>query len=130
MITTLIIFAIICVIFAKIDANQFAKGKTISHFVNALEVIPMLILAYFLFKNYWLIGAMLVERLLFFNIALSRFRGKKWNYVTPEPKPASIIDRMAKAVFGMRGTLMYAVYLTVFIVLLILTFEIHTLIKL
>jgi len=122
MILTLVLFTLVNILLAYIDSRQFAKGKTISHILNGLEIIAILTIPYFLFHNWWLIGALLFNRLLFFNISLSLFRGKKWNYITPEPKPASIIDRVAKWIFGMHGTLMYSIYLIIFILLLIKTF--------
>jgi len=70
----------------------------------------------------WLIFALLFNRLLVFNIFLSLFRGLDWDYVTPENPPKSIIDRIAKMVFGMNGKLMYGVYSIVFIVLIIIIF--------
>jgi hypothetical protein len=122
MILTLIIFTLLNIGLAYIDSKQFAKGKTVSHILNGLEIIAILLIPYFLFHNWWLIAALLFNRLLIFNISLSLFQGKKWNYITPEIKPASIIDRLAKMVFGMRGTLMYLIYFIIFILLLIKTF--------
>jgi len=43
---------------------------------------------------------------------LSVFRGLKWDYISLEP--AAITDKIAKAVFGMNGMLMYGVYLMIF----------------
>ena len=122
MITTLILFTLANIILAYIDSKQFAKGKTISHILNGIEITAVLTIPYFLFHNWWLIGSLLFNRLLSFNISLSLFRGKKWNYITPDPKPDSWIDRIAKWIFGMRGTLMYSIYLIIFIILLIKTF--------
>jgi len=60
--------------------------------------------------------------LLVFNITLSLFRGLKWDYITLENPPKSIIDRVAKKIFGMNGKLMYSIYLLIFIILTTIAF--------
>ena len=86
--------------------------RVIKHGLNGLVYAGMLAIPHFLFANYWLIGALLFNRLMVFNIALSIFRGLKWDYISREP--AAITDKIAKAVFGMNGMLMYGVYLAIF----------------
>lgn len=113
---TIGIFFFANIILAKIDAAQFAKSKFVKHGINALEYGAMIAVPYHLFKDYWLIGALLFLRLLVFNISLSLFRKLKWYYVSPERK--SIIDRIAFSIFGYNGKLMYAVYLAVLICLI------------
>ncbi len=122
MITTLILFTLANIILAYIDSKQFAKGKTISHILNGIEITAVLTIPYFLFHNWWLIGALLFNRLLVFNITLSLFRGLKWDYITLENPPKSIIDRVAKKIFGMNGKLMYSIYLLIFIILTTIAF--------
>ena len=114
MIYTLPIFTVINIIMAFIDSRVIGKGRKVLHGINGLIYISMVAVPVWWFENYWLIGAMLFDRLLFFNISLSLFRGLRWTYISPAPK--AITDRMAKAVFGNRGKLMYGVYLILFIV--------------
>ena len=122
MVLTLLIFAVLNISLAFIDAHKIFKGNTINHVINAAVYIAMVAVSFFIFHNVWLIIALLFNRLLVFNIALSLFRGLNWDYVTPENPPKSIIDRIAKMVFGMNGKLMYGVYAAVFIVLIIIIF--------
>lgn len=112
MILTITIFTIVNIFLAQLDSRKIGENKLIKHGLNGLVYVAILAVPYFLFSNYWLIGALLFNRLLVFNIALSVFRGLKWDYISPAPK--AITDKLAKAVFGNNGTLMYGVYLLVF----------------
>ena len=112
MILTITIFTIVNIFLAQIDSRKIGENKLIKHGLNGLVYAAILAVPYFLFSNYWLIGALLFNRLLVFNIALSVFRGLKWDYISPEPK--AITDKLAKAVFRNNGMLMYGVYLTIF----------------
>ena len=120
MITTLIIFTIANIVLAWLDANKIIKGTTINHAINGAIYVAMVAIPYFIFHNYFLIGALLFNRLLVFNIALSLFRELEWDYISTSP--ISIVDKITKMIFGMNGKLMYAVYLAVFIVLVACTF--------
>jgi len=112
MILTLTIFTIVNIFLAQLDSRKNGEKKVIKHGLNGLVYVAILAVPYFLFGNYWLIGALLFNRLLVFNIALSVFRGLKWDYISPEPK--AITDKLAKTVFGNNGMLMYGVYLAIF----------------
>ena len=112
MILTITIFTIVNIFLAQIDSRKIGENKLIKHGLNGLVYAAILAVPYFLFSNYWLIGALLFNRLLVFNIALSVFRGLKWDYISPEPK--AITDKLAKAVFRNNGMLMYGVYLLIF----------------
>ncbi len=121
MILTLILFTIANIILAAIDAHKIVDLKsTIKHGINAAVYIAMIAIPFFVFHNYFLIGAILFNRLLVFNIALSLFRKLSWDYISPDP--ASIVDRVAKSVFGNNGKLMYEVYAGIFILLTALSF--------
>jgi len=124
MILTLILFSIANIILAFIDAHKIIKGKWIKHGVNAAFYIALVAIPYFVFHNWFLVVALLFNRLLIFNIALSKFRSLKWDYVTPEDPPKPITDRLAKMIFGMNGKAMYLTYLIIFITLTVLTFVI------
>jgi len=122
MIITLILFSIANVILAYLDAHKIIKGKAINHVINAAIYVAMVAVPYFIFHNYFLIAALLVNRLLVFNIMLSLFRGLRWNYISPSP--TSITDKIAKSIFGNKGSLMYVIYAIIFVVLTILSFVI------
>lgn len=120
MIILLIAFVLLNIALAFVDAKRIIKSKNISHVLNAAVYLGFIAIPFFLFKNYWMIGAILFIRLTVFNIALSKFRGLKWDYVSP--MPAAITDRMARAVFGANGALMYGIYAAILTGLLIMTF--------
>ena len=120
MIATLIIFTIANIVLAWLDANKIIKGTTINHAINGAVYVAMVAIPYFIFHNYFLIEALLFNRLFVFNIALSLFRELEWDYISTSP--ISIVDKLAKLVFGMNGKLMYAVYLIIFVAFVICTF--------
>lgn len=113
MITTIAIFAVLNVALAFIDSRVIGKGRLVLHGLNALIYLATVAIPVWLFNNYWLIGCLLAIRLVVFNIGLNLFRGFTWNYISPSP--AAITDRIAKAVFGKRGTLMYLIYFVLLI---------------
>jgi len=117
---TLILFTVANIVLAFIDAHKILKSKTINHVVNAAIYIALVAVPYFIFHNYFLIAALLFNRLIFFNMFLSLFRGLPAFYM---PKhPASFVDRLANSVFGTNGKKMYAVYAGLFIVLTVISF--------
>jgi hypothetical protein len=120
MILTLILFSIANLILAYLDAHKIIKGNTINHLLNACIYIGIVAVPFLLFKNWFLIAALLFNRLLVFNIMLSLFRGLNWSYISPSP--ISVTDKIAKKIFSNNGKLMYAVYAVVFIVLTIISF--------
>lgn len=120
MITTLILFTIANIILAAIDAHKIGLSTTIKHGINAAVYISMIAIPFFIFHNYFLIVALLLNRLLVFNIALSLFRKLSWDYISLDP--ASITDKIAKSIFGTNGKLMYEVYGVGFILFTILSF--------
>ena len=120
MIYTIIAISILNVVLAFIDAHKIVKGKVINHIINGAIYACIIFVPYFLFHNWLLIAALLFNRLLFFNIFLSLFRGKKWDYIPLQP--ISITDKWAKKVFDDNGQLMYGVYAVIFAVLIIFSF--------
>lgn len=120
MVLTLIIFTIVNVVLAFIDAHKIIKGNTINHLLNAGIYVLIVAIPFLLFKNWFLVAALLFNRLLVFNIMLSLFRSLKWNYISPAP--ISVTDRIAKFVFGNNGTLMYGIYAVAFIILTVISF--------
>jgi len=113
-----IIFFVINVILGFIDSRIIKRKKGIRHWLNGLVYTALVVAEYLFFERNLLLSACLfIERLIFFQISLSLFRRLKWYYVSAEPK--AITDKLAKVIFGDNGKLMYAVYLAVFIGLLI-----------
>lgn len=121
MVLTLILFSIANVILAYLDAHKIIKGNSIKHGINAAIYVGMIVIPFVLFHNYFLIAALLVNRLIIFNGMISLFRGLKWDYISPAP--TAITDKIAKSIFK-TGKAMYLTYLIIFIVLTVLTFVI------
>jgi len=111
------VFSLINIALAKWDASIFAKKKTVSHGFNGALYIALLVPVWFITHNWYLIGALLFDRLLFFNIPLNRMRGLDWNY---RPiKPASAVDWIGNLIPS--ATWMYIIYGALFITLTILS---------
>ena len=117
---TIAAFALINVMLAYVDSKIIFRGGKILHGINGLVYCGLVAGMWFIFHNVWLCAALLVERLLFFNIALSLFRQLDWDYVSPERK--SVVDKVAHWLFGDSGAMMYMVYAIVFIALTIISF--------
>jgi hypothetical protein len=113
---TIILFSLVNVGLAAIDANKIFKSKAILHGLNGALYIAMLVVPYLLFKDYWLIAVLLFDRLIFFNISLSLFRRFNWDYISPKPK--SIIDKIAYSIFKDNSELMYFIYIVIFAILI------------
>ena len=108
---TIALFSLLNIGLAKIDATLIFNSKRIKHGINGLVYLSIILVPYFIFKNYWLIAALLFDRLLFFNLFLSYFRGVGWLYMPLNPK--SIVDKIARIIFYNNGALMYLVYLII-----------------
>ena len=117
---TIAAFSLLNVGLAKIDAILIFNSKSIKHGINGLVYLSILTVPYFIFHNYWLMAVLLFDRLLFFNLFLSHFRGVGWLYMPLNPK--SIVDKVARIIFYNNGALMYLVYAVIFISLIIVEF--------
>ena len=117
MIYAILIFTLLNVILAYTDAHKIINNQAINHTINAVVYLGALGISVIILKDYWLVPTILLIRLLIFNIALSLFRGKKWDYVPLTP--LSTIDRLANMIFK-NGRQMYFTYtIILFICLLI-----------
>jgi hypothetical protein len=109
-----ILNALLCGGMAAIDADRIESGKKINHWVNGLVHIAVSTGAFFVFD--WKIAlAILFQSRVVFDVALNLFRGLPIDYISA--KPASLIDRMEKKVFGSNGILPKIIYLTISIIL-------------
>lgn len=113
----IVLFTIANIALAQGDAERIKKGGWIYHGINGLVYSAMATVPYYFFADYWLIGALLFNRLLVFNIALNYFRHLPWDYVSKTPK--AVTDRIAMLIFGGNGMFMYLVYLLIFIGLIL-----------
>jgi len=114
------LFSLINIALAKWDATIFAKGKTVSHGFNGALYIALLVPVWFITHNWYLIAALLFDRLLFFNIPLNLFRtDTKLEWYYRPIKPASIVDKIGNLIPN--ATLMYLIYAVAFITLTIIS---------
>lgn len=120
MVLTLILFTLVNILLAYVDAKKIIKGNSIKHGINAAIYMGIVAIPYFIFHNYFLIAALLFNRLLFFNMFLSLFRKLSVFYMPL--KPLSITDILAGKVFGTNGRLMYSIYAIAFIILTVISF--------
>lgn len=117
---TIVLFSLLNIGLAKIDATLIFNSKTIKHGINGLVYSLIIAIPYFIFKDYWLIAVLLFDRLLFFNLFLSHFRGVGWLYMPLNPK--SITDKIARIIFYNNGALMYLVYFIVLLSLILICY--------
>jgi len=115
---TILLFSTANLVLAKWDATIFAKKKTVSHFFNGALYCALLIPVWYYLGNWYLIAALLFNRLLVFNICLNLMRQLDWNY--RPVKPASIIDKIGNLIPS--ANLMYGIYAAAFITLTVISF--------
>lgn len=104
-------FVVVNILLALYDAKRIGKGKKISHALNGAIYLALVAGAVWFNRDYFLAGALLVMRLIVFNISLNLFRDFRWNYI-PQ-KPAAVTDKIARAIFGRNSSLMYAILVLV-----------------
>lgn len=112
-------FCAVNILLAFIDSVKIKKGATVNHFANAIIYVLIAAPAIIYIRNYWLLVTLLFLRLVLFNISLSLLRGYKWDYISPSPK--SVVDRAAKYIFGDNAVFMYAVYLSILVLSIIMS---------
>ena len=117
MIYAILIFTVINIILAYTDAHKIINNQAINHTINAVVYLGALGISVIILKDYWLVPTILLIRLLIFNIVLSLFRGKKWDYVPLTP--LSTIDRLANMIFK-NGKQMYFTYTIILIICLLI----------
>ena len=112
----LILFILINIGLAKIDANKIANNNQIKHGINALIYIGLLIPVYFITYNWFLITGLIFLRIPIFNTALNYFRGLALTYISESTK--SIVDQLTKKITKKIGYWTYnVIILTISIIL-------------
>jgi hypothetical protein len=105
------LYAPVLIGIAKLNAISIKNGKykNIKHgWQGALHIA--LAIACALTFVWYTAFIILCEARVVFNTALNGFRGLPIDYVTSEKRPASILDRIEKRVFGMNGWLPLLIY--------------------
>lgn len=123
LITIQLIYAAVCVILAYINAKIIFKDKPITHWYNGAVHIAVIGLAFLLTHEWLLILIMLLEGRLVFDLALNKFRGLPFNYVSEwvkaGDKRSSKIDVAEWKIFK-SGALPKILYMAIIIILNVL----------
>lgn len=108
-----ILYALICVVFAKINANWIKEGKTIKHLYNGVLHIFFAVIGGIVWA--WPVSAIILcNTRVIFDVSLNLFRGLPIDYIPM--KAASIVDRAERAVFKTNGYLPKIIYILLSIV--------------
>ena len=117
----LLCFIPINILLGFIDSRIIQRKKGIRHWMNGLIYCALVAATYWwVLRNLWVSAELFMERLIFFQISLSKFRSLDWSYMTPDPK--SITDKIQNFIFGGHGVVMYTIYSLIFITLLYVIF--------
>lgn len=95
-----LLYGLITVVFALLNKEWIEDGLKIKHGLNGLIhlVVASVGWVFWGFLCFWII---LLNTRVIFDLSLNLFRGLPLGYVSP--KPASIIDKLEKKVFGNDG---------------------------
>ena len=107
-----LIFVLINIGLAKIDANKIAKGIRIYHGINGLIYSALLGGVYLLTHNWMLPLGLALLRIPVFNTSLNYFRGLALTYISEST--TSIIDQLTRNIVK---TLGYWTYNTILLTL-------------
>jgi hypothetical protein len=77
-----IIFVLINIGLANIDAYKIKQDKQIKHGLNALIYLALLVPMFYATQNWYLILSLLLVRIPVFNTSLNYFRDKELDYIS------------------------------------------------
>jgi len=109
----LILYTILNLVLAKIDAYKISKGIHIKHGINALVYCVLIAPTFFISWHYPI--AMLALRRIVFDTALNLFRGLPFDYISATT--TSIVDRIS---YDFQKEWGYFCYYMIFVVIIIL----------
>lgn len=103
-------YCVFCVVLAAANADMIGDGKKINHFWNGLWHFIAATLGTIFWG--WMVGVIILcEARVVFDSSLNLMRGLPIDYVSI--KPASIVDKVEKRIFGMNGILPKLMYLLI-----------------
>jgi hypothetical protein len=105
-------YALLCIVFAVVNANLIKAGKRIYHGLNAGLHLSVMVIACWLYG--WPGIVLLFIARVFFDWSLNILRGLPLGYVSPAPKATT--DKLEKRIFGLDGITPKIIYLTIIIV--------------
>ena len=109
----LILYTVINLVLAKIDANKIRNGIHIKHGINALVYFALIAPTLFLSWSYPI--AMMALRRIVFDTSLNLFRGLPYDYISSTT--TSVIDRIS---YDFQKECGYFAYYTIFLIIIIL----------
>jgi hypothetical protein len=115
----LVIFIIVNILLAKIDANKIKQNKPIYHGINGLIYLVLLIPIYFITYNWLNILGLLLLRIPVFNTSLNYFRGIALTYLSNST--TSIIDKITNKIPRKIGYWTYTLIILIISIILILS---------
>ena len=113
-----LIFVLINIGLAKIDANKIAKGLRIYHGINGLIYSALLGGVYLLTHNWMLILGLALLRIPVFNTFLNYFRGLALTYISEST--TSIIDQLTRNIVKTLGYWTYNILIIITALILVL----------
>jgi hypothetical protein len=114
-----IIFTVINILLAKIDADKIKQHKPIHHGINGLIYLVLLIPVYFITYNWLNILGLLLLRIPVFNTSLNYFRGIALTYLSNST--TSIIDKITNKIPRKIGYWTYTSIILIISILLTLS---------
>jgi hypothetical protein len=93
-----ILYGLFSIFFAWVNAEWIRRGKKVLHGWNGLLHIAVASVGWWLYA--WPVFFLILCNVrIIFDPALNLMRGKRINYVSPNPK--SIVDKLEKKLFGL-----------------------------
>ena len=114
-----VIFIVVNILLAKIDADRIKQRKSIHHEINGLIYLVLLIPVYFITYSWLNILGLLLLRIPVFNTSLNYFRGIALTYLSKNP--LSTIDKLTNKIPRKIGYWTYTSIILIISILLILS---------
>ena len=118
LIVLFILFILINIGFAYIDAQKIKQHKPIYHGLNGLVYFILLIISYLLTHSFTAVLGYTLIRIPIFNTALNGFRGKELSYISNTT--TSIVDQVTNFIPREIGYWNYCFWLFVISLILVL----------
>ena len=103
-------YLVFCIFFAGLNNEWIQEGKKIKHGINGLIHLIAAAIGW-AFWGWPVSVIILCNTRVLFDTCLNLFRGLPVDYVSP--KPAAIMDKIEKKIFGNNGILPKIIYLVI-----------------
>ena len=115
----IIVFVIINILLAKVDANKIKQNQPIYHGINGLIYLILLTPVYFITYSWLNILGLLLLRIPVFNTSLNYFRGIALTYLSNST--TSIIDKITNKIPRKIGYWTYTSIILIISIILMLS---------